>query len=120
MYGFPPPTIHCTPPTDPAFLTTAGQAFERANELLTGDMAVLVGTMVRIRWDYPKAAIVAVSFTSTDGSPNLVWLISRDGWAEIAAPPQDAPPHQDSTDGAADEHSSDDRVPFRADPPHLP
>jgi hypothetical protein len=81
----------CTPPTDPAFLATAHRAFAEADRLLSGEIPVLVGMMVRIRFDYPNAWVLSATVVSGDAQPLLLWLIARDGWAGIAdgasAPP---------------------------------
>jgi hypothetical protein len=76
------PLIHCTPPTDPAFLASVLRAYGEAAELLSGEMAVLVGTLVRIRTNYPTAAIIALPQI---GQSEIygVWLVSRDGWTEF-------------------------------------
>lgn len=80
------PIIHCTPPGDPAFLAFVSEAFQAASEQEVGRMALLFGTMARIRLGYPRASIIAVPLPTADGPPSLVWLVSRDGWAEIRAP----------------------------------
>lgn len=76
------PLIHCTPPTDPAFLATVSDAYREAARLLSGEMAVLVGTLTRLRASYPAAGIIALPQA---GPAEMfgVWLISRDGWAEL-------------------------------------
>lgn len=86
MSDHPSPTIHCTPPTDAAFLAAVVAAFDQARGLLTGEMAVLVGTMVRIRTAYPCASIIAVAQSAASDESSPVWLVSRDGWRELAAP----------------------------------
>jgi hypothetical protein len=78
-----PPMIHCTPPTDPVFLAAASRAFENARNTLDDDLAVLVGTVVRIRELFPRASIITVASMTDDGRPCLLWLISRDGWTPI-------------------------------------
>src|ERR1700704_2267663 len=86
MQPTPLPIIQCTPPTDAGFLTVVVRAFNQAVAMLSGDMAILVGTLVRIRSDYPMAAIVAVPDASLDGMPCSMWLVSRDGWTEVDTP----------------------------------
>jgi hypothetical protein len=85
------PMIHCTPPTDPVFLAAARRAVQSASAMLDGELAVLVGTVVRIRELFPKASIITVASLTDDGHPYLLWLISRDGWTpidpELAADP---------------------------------
>jgi hypothetical protein len=76
------PLIHCTPPTDPAFLASVLRAYGEAADLLSGEMAVLVGTLVRIRTNYPTAAIIALPQIG-QGDLYAVWLVSRDGWTEL-------------------------------------
>jgi hypothetical protein len=76
------PLIHCTPPTDPAFLASVSRAYGEAADLLSGEMAVLVGTLIRIRTNYPRAAIVALPQIG-QGDIYGVWLVSRDGWTEL-------------------------------------
>jgi hypothetical protein len=78
-----PPIIHCTPPTDPVFLAAASRAFEIAHHTLEDDLAVLVGTVVRIRALFPRASVITVASMTDDGRPCLLWLISRDGWTPI-------------------------------------
>ena len=74
--------IHCTPPTDPAFLASVSRAYGEAADLLSGEMAVLVGTLVRIRTSYPAAGIIALPQVG-QGDLFGVWLVSRDGWTEL-------------------------------------
>jgi hypothetical protein len=76
------PLIHCTPPTDAAFLASVSRAYGEAADLLSGEMAVLVGTLVRIRSNYPTAAIIALPQID-QGDIYAVWLVSRDGWTEL-------------------------------------
>jgi hypothetical protein len=80
----PAPLIHCTPPEDPSFLTSVRHAFEDAADLLYGDMALLVGTLVRVRSLYPRAWIIALPSQWLCGEERAVWLVSRDGWTELA------------------------------------
>ena len=80
------PLIHCTPPTDPAFLASVSRAYGEATEILSSDAAVLVGTLVRLRMQYPAASIIPLSMASRD-APSVVWLVSREGWAEIEPVP---------------------------------
>jgi hypothetical protein len=80
----PVPIIHCTPPGDPAYLASVARAFDEARGLLSSDLEVLVGVTVRIRTLYPDASIIAVPLLSSEGPARFVWLVSRDGWAEIA------------------------------------
>ena len=81
-----PPLIHCTPPTDPAFLASVSRAYSEATEILSNDDAVLVGTLVRLRMGYPMASIIPLSLASRD-APSMVWLVSREGWTEIQPGP---------------------------------
>jgi hypothetical protein len=97
----PLPIIQCTPPTDPDFLTVVVRAFNQAVARLSGDLEVLVDTLVRIRVDYPMAAIVAVPDAVLDGEPCYVWLVARDGWTDVnppgfstATPPEEADQRQ--------------------------
>jgi hypothetical protein len=76
------PLIHCTPPTDPSFLASVSRSYAEATEFLSGDAAVLVGTLVRLRVRYPMASIIPLSLASRD-APFVVWLVSREGWTEI-------------------------------------
>ena len=76
------PLIHCTPPTDPSFLATVSRSYAEATEFLSGDAAVLVGTLVRLRVQYPMASIIPLSLTHQH-APFVVWLVSREGWTEI-------------------------------------
>ena len=76
------PLIHCTPPTDPAFLATVSRAFVESAGMLSGDAAILVGTMIRIRKYYPMASIIPLPSDSRSG-PFTVWLVSREGWTEL-------------------------------------
>jgi hypothetical protein len=78
------PLIHCTPPEDPSFLRSVRCAFEDAADLLSGDMALLVGTLVRVRSRYPRAWIIALPGQWLSGEERAVWLVSRDGWTELA------------------------------------
>jgi hypothetical protein len=83
------PLIHCTPPTDPSFLASVSRSYTDAKEFLSGEAAVFVGTLVRLRVHYPMASIIPLSLASRD-APFVVWLVSREGWAEIE--PRPAPP----------------------------
>jgi hypothetical protein len=85
------PLIHCTPPTDPAFLASVARAYSDATEILSGDAAVLVGTLVRLRMHYPTASIIPLSLASRD-APSSVWLVSREGWTEIEPVPSSPEP----------------------------
>jgi hypothetical protein len=76
------PLIHCTPPTDPSFLASVSRSYAEANEFLSGEAAVFVGTLVRLRVQYPMASIISVSVAPRD-APCAVWLVSREGWTEI-------------------------------------
>lgn len=94
-----PPVIHCTPPTDPQFLASVSRSFAEAAEFLSSEAAVLVGTLVRLRTDYPTASIIPLSLTGRD-APFLVWLVSREGWAEIdPVPASPEPGRRRSRDG---------------------
>ena len=80
------PLIHCTPPTDPSFLASVSRAYGEASEILSGEGAVLVGTLIRLRVLYPTASIVPLSLAPGD-APFVVWLVSREGWTEIEPVP---------------------------------
>jgi len=80
------PLIHCTPPTDPAFLACASRAYGEAAEILSGEAAVFVGTLLRLRTHYPAASIIPLSLAVKD-APSVVWLVSREGWAELEPEP---------------------------------
>jgi hypothetical protein len=80
------PLIHCTPPTDPAFLASVSRAYGEATEILSSESAVFVGTLVRLRMRYPMASIIPLSLARLDG-PFVVWLVSREGWTEIELVP---------------------------------
>jgi hypothetical protein len=80
------PLIHCTPPTDPAFLASVSRAYGEATEILSSEAAVLVGTMIRLRTLYPMASIIPLSLAGRD-APFVVWLVSREGWTEIEPVP---------------------------------
>jgi hypothetical protein len=84
------PLVHCTPPTDPAFLASVSRAYGEATEILSGESAVFVETLIRLRTRYPMASIIPLSLAFRDG-PFVVWLVSREGWTEIelAPPPPD-------------------------------
>jgi hypothetical protein len=76
------PLIHCTPPTDPAFLASVSRAYRESARIMSSDAAILVGTLVRIRKGYPTASIIPLAWDSR-GGPCAVWLVSREGWAEL-------------------------------------
>ena len=80
------PLIHCTPPTDPSFLASVSRSYVEATGFLSGEAAVLVGTLVRIRAEYPTASIIPLSMAG-GGAPFVVWLVSREGWTEIEPVP---------------------------------
>ena len=80
------PLIHCTPPTDPSFLASVSRAYGEAAEILSSEAAVLVGTLIRLRMQYPMASIIPLSMAGRD-APFVVWLVSREGWAEIEPVP---------------------------------
>jgi hypothetical protein len=84
------PLIHCTPPTDPAFLACASRAYGEATEIPSSEAAVFVGTLIRLRLHYPMASIIPLSLAGRD-APFVVWLVSREGWTEIepVPPPRD-------------------------------
>jgi hypothetical protein len=87
------PLIHCTPPTDPSFLASVSRSYAEAADFLSGDAAVFVGTLVRLRTQYPMASIIPLTLTGRD-APVTVWLVSREGWTEIRplpSPPGDLP-----------------------------
>ena len=79
------PLIHCTPPTDPSFLASVSRSYAESTEFLSGEAAVFVGTLVRLRMQYPMASIIR-SLVSRD-APFVVWLVSREGWTEIEPVP---------------------------------
>lgn len=76
------PLIHCTPPTDPSFLASVSRSYAEATAFMSGDAAVFVGTLVRLRVQYPMASIIPIRLGPRD-APFAVWLVSREGWAEI-------------------------------------
>ena len=76
------PLIHCTPSSDPSFLASVSRAYGEATDILSGEAAVFVGTLVRLRVQYPLASIIPLSLAPRD-APFVVWLVSRDGWTEI-------------------------------------
>jgi hypothetical protein len=80
------PVIHCTPPTDPSFLATVSRSYAEATELLSGEAAVCAGTLVRLRVQYPRAAIIPLVLAPL-GAPTSLWLVSREGWTEIETVP---------------------------------
>jgi hypothetical protein len=84
------PLIHCTPPTDPSFLASVSRAYGEATEFLSSEAAVFVGTLIRLRMQYPTASIIPLSLASRD-APFVVWLVSREGWTEIEPVPS---PHE--------------------------
>jgi hypothetical protein len=84
------PLIHCTPPTDPSFLASVSRSYAEATEFLSGEAAVFVGTLVRLRIGYPNASIIPLSLARRD-PPFVVWLVSREGWTEIEAVPSPPP-----------------------------
>ena len=90
------PLIHCTPPTDPAFLASVSRSYVEAAAFLSGEAAVLVGTLVRLRVRYPMASIIPLSLASRE-APFVVWLVSREGWTEIEpVPPAPGPVPRDA------------------------
>ena len=80
------PLIHCTPPTDPAFLASVSRAYGESARILSGDAAILVGTLIRIRKGYPTASIIPLPMDGR-GGPFAVWLVSREGWTELELGP---------------------------------
>jgi hypothetical protein len=80
------PLIHCTPPTDPAFLASVSRAYGESAGILSSDAAILIGTLIRIRKGYPMASIIPLSLAGRD-APFAVWLVSREGWTEIEPVP---------------------------------
>ena len=76
------PLIHCTPSSDPLFLASVANSYTEAAELLSGEAALLVGTLVRLRRQYPLASIIPLSLVSRH-APFVVWLVSREGWTEL-------------------------------------
>ena len=76
------PVIHCTPPTDPAFLASVSRAYVECAGILPSDAAILIGTLIRIRKSYPMVSIIPLPWDSR-GGPIAVWLVSRDGWTEL-------------------------------------
>ena len=101
------PLIHCTPPTDPAFLASVSRAYREATEILSSDAAVLVGTLVRLRMAYPMASIIPLSLTGRD-APSEVWLVSREGWTEIQPAP--SPPEPVARNAATARQAARPRV----------
>jgi hypothetical protein len=85
------PLIHCTPPTDPSFLASVSRSYAEATELLSGEAAIIVGTLVRLRRQYPMVSIIPLSLGSWD-APSVVWLVSREGWTEIEPVPSSPAP----------------------------
>jgi hypothetical protein len=81
-----PPIIRCTPPGDPSFVASVSRSYAEATEFLAGDAALLVGTLVRLRVQYPTASIIPISLARRD-APFVVWLVSREGWTEIEPEP---------------------------------
>jgi hypothetical protein len=79
----PPPIIRCDPP-DPAFVNRVARAYGEACATLTDEMAVLVGTLVRVRAEYPRALIVPTDdariewATIRDVDRLSRWLVSGD------------------------------------------
>ena len=80
------PLIHCTPPTDPAFLACVSRAYGESAGTLSSDAAILVGTLIRIRKGYPTASIIPLARDGR-GGPFAVWLVSREGWMELEVVP---------------------------------
>ena len=80
------PLIHCTPPTDPAFLASVARAYRESARILSSDAAILVGALIRIRKSYPMASIIPLPWDSR-GGPVAVWLVSREGWTELEVVP---------------------------------
>jgi hypothetical protein len=74
----PSPLIRCDPP-DPAFIDRVARAYDEARATLADEMAVLVGTLVRVRAEYPRALIVPTDGARIDGQPSVTWIASRDG-----------------------------------------
>jgi hypothetical protein len=83
------PLIHCTPPTDPAFLACVSRAYGESAGTLSSDAAILIGTLVRIRKGYPTASIIPLAWDSRGGL-SAVWLVSREGWMELEVVPSAA------------------------------
>jgi hypothetical protein len=73
--------IQCTPPDDGAFLRVVSGAYGQALHGLTGEMPLLVGTLVLIRRLYPAAVITLLSLPALEDRTDVVWLVARDGWA---------------------------------------
>jgi hypothetical protein len=92
------PLIHCTPPTDPSFLASVSRAYREATEIRPSEAAVLVGTLIRLRMQYPTASIIPLSLARRD-SPFVVWLVSREGWTEIEPVP--SPPERVARNAAS-------------------
>jgi hypothetical protein len=80
------PLIHCTPPTDPAFLATVSRAYGESAAMLSDGAAILIGTLIRIRKYYPMASIIPLGWDSRSG-PFTTWLVSREGWTELDVVP---------------------------------
>jgi hypothetical protein len=76
------PLIRCTPPTDPSFLASVSRAYGEATEILSSEAAVFVGTLIRLRVQYPMASIIPLALARRE-APLVVWLVCREGWTEI-------------------------------------
>jgi hypothetical protein len=72
-------------------IASVSRAYGEATEILSSDAAVFVGTLVRLRMQYPTASIIPLSLAGRD-APSVVWLVSREGWTEIEPVP--SPPER--------------------------
>jgi hypothetical protein len=98
----PPPIIRCDPP-DPAFVNQVARAYDEACATLTDEMAVLVGTLVRVRAEYPRALIVPTDDARIDGQPSVTWIAFRDGWFPAM---RHSPRGNQNTRGSQDSHEA--------------
>jgi hypothetical protein len=78
--------IQCTPPDDGAFLRAVSHAYGEALHGMTGEMPILVGTLVLIRRQYPAAVITLLPRPAPGDASGVVWLVARDGWAAAPQP----------------------------------
>ena len=83
------PLIHCTPPTDPAFLSCVSRAYRESAGTLSSDAAILIETLILIRKGYPTASIIPLARDGRGGR-FAVWLVSREGWTELEVVPSAA------------------------------
>jgi len=78
--------IQCTPPDDGTFLRSVSEAYGEALHRITGEMPILVWTLVLIRRQYPAAVITLLPRPAPGDSSGVVWLVARDGWAAAPQP----------------------------------